>query len=643
MKIINDFLNNRLGNKGRILEQRENAVKTQSNTNSGDNINKQGSINASNIISKLGFKPTTELQAATKTLVENDVPINKDTLKNVEDFLSKTAGNISHKLDTIKTMANKGIEFTASNLESVHEAIHGEEYEDVLSKIAEKFDSEFSDKIKSKTDSISQDLSIKEALHDIKEILTSNQDLGKISRIINEKISDKDIAEKLQNVLNEAKYIMELGNKEEGLLKLSQILDQIDGQLFDKDLSNFLSHEDLNSIHGLEQVLSSMDSSSKAFIMTKITKEMGLAASKFKDLKREVIRNIDTMTKVANSTRSNVHSQLKGMLEKSIDILDKAILKSEITLYTDMKTEKQLIEMSSSLAKARSLLSKGKNSEAAKIFDSVKGKLMKLNWKPSQNKIIHSATKESMFSKKATLQNNFVSNLSNTLNNLQNQQASARNTFDIFRALGLNYESEAAQKLAGNLENLSKQDLQKNLKAIMLNLTEGEGKASQESSTNQQIVKAINNLTGQQLLSKQDSNPHEQSMFFNIPLNVEGNLENVKLFVNGRKNNDKIDWENASLYFLIDTKKMGATGIKISSIDRNLSVTIKNDNKNLEGKVKHLSENLKNNLEKVGYNVIGLKFTDLNEKNRESNNEVKAKNEFVSSDRLGRKGFDLKI
>lgn len=586
-----------------------------------DDTVKTDENNISKLISKLGMKPTSELKKAVKTLISNGIPVTKETLKNLENFVSKSEGDISEKLDTIERMAQKGIEFTPSNLEAVHEALHSDDLQSLLSEVGQRIDSEAISNVSNNQ--------YRDVINEIRELLTNGEDIDKILEIIEDKIMDKGIEGELAKAVNMAKYLKGMGYEKEGIEKIFQVLEQLEGQ---QQYDNT----------GISEA-SSQEPSSKAFVMTKVSERMASVSEKFTDLKRAVIRNIDTMTQVVKDEKGSVHSNVKGLLEKTIDTIDKAILKSDITLFADMKTERELLGLSSKLAEARRYLSKGQNDQATKVLDEVKSKLMKLRLRPSENKVIHGATKESLFSKNAPAQGKSLPNLINSVNNHQNQQPTARNVFDLFRALGLNYESEVAQRLAGNPEETTKQDIQKNIKAMLLKLAKGEGKGFKDSSANQSVVKSLNNLTGQQLLSKQDDNPHQQNMFFNIPINVDGNLHNVKLFVNGRRQNEKIDWENSSLYFLIETDRMGPTGIQISSTERNLSVTIKNDKKELENKITPLSDRLKDKLEEIGYNVVGLNFAELNNNTEKENKKKTTSKAFIIPDRLNEKGFDFKI
>ena len=58
-------------------------------------------------------------------------------------------------------------------------------------------------------------------------------------------------------------------------------------------------------------------------------------------------------------------------------------------LFTDMKTEKQLMHASTQLAEAKKLLAKGDHAEASKIVNEVKNMMDRINFKPSEQKIMH--------------------------------------------------------------------------------------------------------------------------------------------------------------------------------------------------------------------------------------------------------------
>ena len=64
---------------------------------------------------------------------------------------------------------------------------------------------------------------------------------------------------------------------------------------------------------------------------------------------------------------------------------------------------------------------------------------------------------------------------------------------------------------------------------------------------------------------------HYKAMFFNLPFLLGGKPENLKVYINSKNEGEQVQWENCSLYFLLDTKKLGDVGILLNSTDRNLS------------------------------------------------------------------------
>ncbi len=64
-------------------------------------------------------------------------------------------------------------------------------------------------------------------------------------------------------------------------------------------------------------------------------------------------------------------------------------------------------------------------------------------------------------------------------------------------------------------------------------------------------------------------------MMFTLPLLPDKRVENLQLFIKSRKEGQKLDWENCSLYFLLETPKMGEIGISLTANERNLSVVLK--------------------------------------------------------------------
>ncbi|OEF97820.1 hypothetical protein [Desulfuribacillus alkaliarsenatis] len=198
------------------------------------------------------------------------------------------------------------------------------------------------------------------------------------------------------------------------------------------------------------------------------------------------------------------------------------------------------------------------------------------------------------------------------------------------------------QQLLNHLQGEAGQ--QKNLKTAVMELIKQN--VAQRALGQQNAEQTLAQLTGQQLLSKGDSQSNNQSMFFQLPVAFQEQINNLKVFINGKGKREKIDWENCSLYFLLETKKLGEIGIQISATNRNLSVTVKNDTPGLQRFFDPLIERFKEQLDEVGYHIMGVKFSKLTEEKEKQANPSKTGDENgkqVDSGTYKQKGFDLKI
>ncbi|QQE74100.1 hypothetical protein KDJ56_19985 [Brevibacillus composti] len=384
---------------------------------------------------------------------------------------------------------------------------------------------------------------------------------------------------------------------------------------------------------------------SKDLVVTTFTQRLNEAAVQFQTAKREIVRNIDHVIQVAEANRSQAQAAVKPLLESTIDLLDKAILKSDMMMLTDMETEKELIKASTDLAEAKRLLSRGEQAQALSVLREVKAKLDALNFRPSDTRMMHFATGQSLFSDKVPQAAHLFAQVAETAQHFQNHPPSARNTFEWIRTLGLNYESDLADSHA-NQHQRGREDHPHNLKTALLQLSKA-GEMSTAKS-HPAVEQALQNLTGQQLLSKPEAGNQPQSMFFQLPLLLENGLENVKMYVNSKNEGQKVDWENCSLYFLIETKKMGQTGIHINAVDRNLSITLKNDQPTFKEKVESLVASCKENLAEIGYNVVGVNFTRFTEPKKDErqagpNRPSPAIPASANEAGAAAKGFDLKV
>lgn len=358
---------------------------------------------------------------------------------------------------------------------------------------------------------------------------------------------------------------------------------------------------------------------SKDFIVTTITKKLAQAAADFKTMQKESVRHLQTIEQSLGSPAPTGRIQARQLLEAVIKNLDQAIMKSDFMLYADMKTEKSMLEASTLLQQAKKLLVKGETQDSLQIVKQVKLMMQEVNFKPSETKMMH-------FVKGEWGQ---ASPLGSALSLTNQQDGSARQVLEMMRQLGLNREHDLAGQLA------SKQEIhQQDLKSALWQMAGDHGKMTP------QLEQALQHVTGQQLLSKQDNQGNLQHMFFQLPYLLQSEVKDVKVYVNSQKQNEKVDWENCSLYFLFETKKLGNVGILLNAVDRKLSITFKNDDETFPQKTEQLANGLKEKISEIGYLVSGIQHQALTVRQEEAKQEDKIASRPAH---FSLKGFDYSI
>ncbi|WNF37874.1 hypothetical protein RJD24_05350 [Bacillaceae bacterium IKA-2] len=390
--------------------------------------------------------------------------------------------------------------------------------------------------------------------------------------------------------------------------------------------------------YAMNEVFQTQQLSSKDLIVKTVTEKLAKAQTDFKTIQREITRNLDNIQRLTETFKSQAIKQVKPLLETTIKKLDHAILKSEMMLFTDMKTEKRLMQASSQLAEAKKFLNKGNYKEANKIVQEVKNLIEKLEFKPSETKIKHFITKEEQNLQSRSAPQQLLQQFDEMTRRTAAPDFSARQAFDLVRGLGLNRDSEMAMLLASGKQ--ADTESNQNMKQALMQLKQME---EEQGRVSQQTSQALSNITGQQLLSKSDTNTNLQSMFFNLPFLLEDEVKNLQVFVNSRNEGQQVDWENCNLYFLIETKKLGEVGILVTATDRNLSLTIKNDQPLFKEKLGSVADICKENLKEVGYNVASINFTTLTAAAKSTVTPQEVSNEEKMIPTFTEKGFDFKI
>ncbi|NNU91030.1 metal-dependent peptidase [Anoxybacillus sp. CHMUD] len=346
---------------------------------------------------------------------------------------------------------------------------------------------------------------------------------------------------------------------------------------------------------------------SKDMIVQTVTKRMAEATKQFQQAKRDMMRNLDAIDHLITQYKQAARPQAKQLLETTIKQLDQTILKSDAMLFTDMTMEKKLLQASSQLAEAKKLLDKGQMAEAQKIVKQVKSTLEQMQFKPSDVKVKHFVQAQSL--KQQTPEQALLTQW----NEIVQPEPSARHMLQTIHRLGFMHEADIANSLVFHGES---EQSEETMKGLLMKLAQTGGEGSKQAE------QALTHMTGQQLLNKNDQGSAMQTLFFTIPLLLQKEVKDVKVYVNARNDGKRVDWENCSLYFLLETKKIGDVGVLLSANERTLSVTFRNDREDFAERMRPLVETATKRLEEIGYRVGNVQFTTF-AKHEEKSNEPK--------------------
>ncbi|MGX1983398.1 hypothetical protein [Thermolongibacillus altinsuensis] len=542
-----------------------------------------------------GSLPVSELEKAEQILLAQGIRLSKEEKAILKRFFEKAKGTLNEKLETIQALANKKLEVTELHLQSIHEALHGEPFGEVLTQLADHLD-------------------LLPHLQSSKENNRDFVDTGK--RMFNSQ-TETDLDEKK----------MFHSQTETDLLEKDQSISQKDRILAGAEATNGQQTE---LPYWNEEWARSIPVQAKDIIVKTVTEKLSQAALDFKKLQIEMNKKLENAALLLNRGQALARQQAKQFVEAVIHTLDRAILQGEFMLFTDMKTEKQMLQASAKLAEAKQLLTEGKPSDALKIVNEVKNLLGGLRFQPADVKVKHFVSALHLNEQETTPKQQLLSQLAKTLTLPLGEEVSARNTFEQFRQLGFHHEKDVSRALLFKQPAIEPQ----NIKALLMKLSQGE-----PGMIVQQAEHALANMTGQQLLSKFETNQHTQTMFYQLPLLMQGKIETVNIYLNSRNDGGKLDWENCSLYFLLDTEKYGKIGILLQALERNLKLTIKTNNVKLTEALKSLTEMAKENLEAIGYNVKGITFAKMNEQEEQETVAETTKTKETNSE----KGYDWTV
>ncbi|MCJ7843301.1 hypothetical protein MUB24_20970 [Lederbergia sp. NSJ-179] len=646
--------------------------------------------------------PSEGTRQAIQILNQQHLPITREMLQHLQNYMKKTEGTIDQKLATIRQMTEKNVDFTSNQIKAVHETLHGPKLGEVLNELVLKPTSESFEKrvpqakeetvrlvevlmklqkeVSPEKSRLAQELirflqaggsesqALKIVAVEFAEELNRNPEFAKIiatlqksfptvvmvqaleaqemaaaspqkafienalaqvkkqpdfTEILGAIKKDIDILpvsqqQSLQETIGKAEQLHASGKELAARQELVQGLTELETE---QRAGNQAKAESGQAFQLSDEFIATIPVQARDLIVTTITKKMSQAALDFKAVQRDISNALYTAEKIVQ--QSPVLA--RPSLETAIKQLDHVILKSDFMLYTDMSTEKKLLQASSELQEAKKWLAKGESGKASEIVQQVRTTIDKIIFQPSDQRVKHFVSKQLGDLPEWPLDKQLWRTIEEPQQALR-QEPTARHAFEYLRSLGLTRESEFAQHILSGKPN----ETDASLKQVLMKLAENH-------TTGQRAEQALQNITGQQLLSKPDASGL-QTMLFTLPLILRDQVENVKVFLQSKPSGQKMDWENCSLYFLLETKQVGDVGILLTATDRVLSVTLKNDSTDFERKMTPLVEKTKERLQGIGYQIGQIHFSPLNtEETKKSIPTIKGRPTFSE------KGYDFSV
>lgn len=315
----------------------------------------------------------------------------------------------------------------------------------------------------------------------------------------------------------------------------------------------------------------------KTFLV-EVTTEATIQAKKDFDTFQATVKTSLEALEVDMKTTRVGPEKIAADLSKVAEKVNDLILKSNVTLFTDMPTEKKLLLMSAELDQAQTFI---KNGEFAKVQNLVRQTLdllKSIKFDPSIRRVQVFAGQKmeqvadvlSGESKKMPLEKQVLEQLA-TLQDTQGNRM-ARDVLETLRYLGLNHEMETAELLDKGTTETTKAWHNSNVKELLLRLM----KTEIENRTVAGAEESLMNLSGQQMMNDTKSG-QQPFYFFNFPIADGESLGNMKVIMKGVNRNQVMDWQNAELYFGVDLKSAGKIGIKVKIQDRKISLELLNE------------------------------------------------------------------
>jgi hypothetical protein len=546
--------------------------------------------------------------------------IRREQIKPIASFWKETKGTDDEKQKTVEAVLQKKLPMKAVILSAVHEALNGE----LASKFVESAKSRPGQTvqvteadIKPLVESVMKGMDIQKTAENAhrKKLPMKSVVLSAVHEALNGELASKSMEsaksrpeQTVQVTEANIKPLVESVMKEMDTQKVAAYMD-----------SSFPSEGGEGGESPLEQPTQSYDGIksvtdqsvhmspdvrpiSKDVVVTTVAKKLKEITHEFHTHKKEIHQSLQ----IAEKSLQVNKEQTAPLLEMIVHKLDKAILKSDFLLYADMKTEKSMLQASGLLNEAKQLLSKGEIQGSLKVIHQVKELIQNLEYKPSEVKMVHYVKGELL---SVRTEPPFQQAMQKAAQLALPQEMTGRKVFELIRQLGLNRENELTDSLVFKSKEAPNTN---DVKSTILAVQQKQGAEKLPAA----LGGVLQQITGQQLLNRHEGANQAQNAFFHLPLPLSEEVSDVKVFIKTQNKFDKMDWENCSLYFLLQSKTLGDIGISLVSVNRQLSITFKNDGNAFAEKAKPLTEKLSKAIHEIGFQITSVnyqKFGDTTE------------------------------
>lgn len=550
----------------------------------------------------------------------NTVP-DRQTINEVTEFMNTAEGDVKSKLETVEMALYKGVDLKSDHLMALHGALQAnpEDLQLLLEdrvvdrlpqsdvkklvqnlKLPEAVKAEIIKALESGQDLKSAVLAAIEFITGGDSVETTQLNIGKetvatllekLVRIIREMpvpVKTPDATETNENFQAESIKSTEIAENQEPVKVKSDVSlrEHTPSETLEISENSLETDQEINPeiekaiTDAVSQILEQAANiitevfEFKQYVVKETTQATIEAKETFDAFKKEVIELLKMPEKP-------VKAEMIQMVTKAIDRLEHLIMKSNVTLFTDMYMEKELMHAGAKLINAKDALVNGDIAGAVKITSEVKETVDKMTFTPSVNRVQAFATlkTDQIMNAFSPRHNESTAKLDVQLERVleifkdSTGVRQARDVAEIMRFMGINHESEVTSKIEMKDVQKSHEWVEGNVKEILLKMM----KEETESRTVQNQEKTMMNLSGQQMMNQPDQEGRRQFHFFNMPFEDGETIGNIKVYMNGRKNGGQLDPKNTELYFGMSLSKHGDVGVKVTIQSGRVTLKVMSD------------------------------------------------------------------